>query len=234
LTLVIAFDQPINVGWLDDPASRGRHWALASGMSTRPVGIHHDGTQHGIQLDLTPAGARALLGVPAAALAGEIVPLVDVLGVPGRRLCDVLASALNWPARFAALDRALLAQAAQHDATPEGEPALELAWRRLQVSAGRLPISRLAREVGLSRRHLTERFTGEYGISPKQTSRLVRFAAARALVTDAHRPLAEVAARCGYADQAHLTREWRALAGVPPTVWLRAERPFLQDPSERA
>ena len=42
-------------------------------------------------------------------------------------------------------------------------------------------------------------------------------------------PLAEAAHRCGYADQAHLTREWVALAGCPPSTWLREEFPFLQD-----
>ena len=43
------------------------------------------------------------------------------------------------------------------------------------------------------------------------------------------RPLAEVAAECGYADQAHLAREWSELAGCSPTTWLREEFPFLQD-----
>jgi AraC-like DNA-binding protein len=40
-----------------------------------------------------------------------------------------------------------------------------------------------------------------------------------------------VAAVCGYFDQAHLTHEWRALAGCPPTVWIAEELPFLQDPA---
>lgn len=41
--------------------------------------------------------------------------------------------------------------------------------------------------------------------------------------------LADISASCGYADQAHLTREWRELAGYSPSEWLRAELPFLQD-----
>jgi AraC-like DNA-binding protein len=230
LTLVIAFDQPIDVGWFGDPASRGLHWALGSGMSTRPAGIHHGGTQHGIQLDLTPAGARALLGVPAAALAGEIMPLEAVLGAHGSRLYDVLATASGWPARFAALDRELIALAALHrDHRPWRDPTLDRAWHRLHESRGRIAVAELAREVGWGRRRLTERFVAEYGIAPKPVGRLTRFAEARRLVVSATLPLAEVAAACGYADQAHLTREWRELAGVPPTRWLREERPFLQD-----
>jgi AraC-like DNA-binding protein len=54
------------------------------------------------------------------------------------------------------------------------------------------------------------------------------------------RPLAEVATRCGFADQAHLNREWQQLAGSTPREWLAqelhdprndAEFPFVQDDS---
>jgi hypothetical protein len=69
LTLIVAFDEPIDVGWRSDPASRGKHWAMVSGLHVDPALIHHTGFQHGVQLDLTPLGARVLLGVPAGALA---------------------------------------------------------------------------------------------------------------------------------------------------------------------
>ena len=57
---------------------------------------------------------------------------------------------------------------------------------------------------------------------------MARFQLARGLL--GRRPLAEVAARCGYSDQAHLSREWLALSGCSPTTWLREEFPFVQDP----
>ena len=42
--------------------------------------------------------------------------------------------------------------------------------------------------------------------------------------------LAEIAATCGFTDQAHLAREWRAFAGRPPTGWREAEDlRFVQD-----
>ncbi|HOA58762.1 MAG TPA: hypothetical protein PKI09_12305, partial [Dermatophilaceae bacterium] len=63
-TVILAFDEPIDTAWKDDPASRGEHWRLASGLHTRPALIHTGGSQHGIQLDLTPLGVRALLGLP--------------------------------------------------------------------------------------------------------------------------------------------------------------------------
>ena len=57
---------------------------------------------------------------------------------------------------------------------------------------------------------------------------MARFATSRTMV--GRRPLAEVAVVCGYADQAHLARDWAELAGCPPSVWVREEFPFLQDP----
>ena len=97
-------------------------------------------------------------------------------------------------------------------------------------SAGRCRIEDLAAHVGWSRRHLSERFRLATGVTPKQAARIARFEATRRLLTDPRRPpLAEVAVRCGYADQPHLAREWRALAGCSVGTWLREELPFVQD-----
>jgi AraC-like DNA-binding protein len=58
----------------------------------------------------------------------------------------------------------------------------------------------------------------------------MRFEVARELLRPPdHPPLAEVAVRCGYYDQAHFTREWRDLAGCSPTAWLAEELPSVQD-----
>lgn len=85
--------------------------------------------------------------------------------------------------------------------------------------------------MGWSRRHLTERFTREFGLSPKDAARVVRFHRSRLLVARSNRPrLADVAAACGYYDQAHLAREWNDLAGCSPSAWLAAEEfPSVQD-----
>lgn len=233
LTVVLAIDRPIDVGWLGDEPSRGRYWTLASGLSVSPAAIYQDGCQHGITFGLTPLGARALLGMPAAPLSGQLVSLDQVVGLRAAALHDAVASAPGWPARFAALDRGLLALVAAQDRRRlVADRALTRAWQRLHAAGGRLAIAGLAREVGWSRRHLSQRFADEFGIGPKQTARLIRFGIARGLVVAGNRPLADIAHDCGFADQAHLTREWRELSGLPPIAWLEVERPFLQDAVE--
>ena len=95
----------------------------------------------------------------------------------------------------------------------------------------------VADDVGYSRRHLSSVVRAECGVTPKEYQRIARFSASRARLADAagsgRVSLASVAATSGYADQAHLTREWQALAGCTPTTWLRTEFPFLQDLADR-
>src|SRR3954451_17415904 len=77
LTFVLPLGEPLDVGW-GDGTGRRRRWSTVSGLHAGPAAIHHDGTQRGIQLGLTTAGARALLGVPAGVLAGELLEVGEV------------------------------------------------------------------------------------------------------------------------------------------------------------
>jgi AraC-like DNA-binding protein len=90
-------------------------------------------------------------------------------------------------------------------------------------------VDELARETGWSRRHLAERFRSEIGLPPKVAARVVRFqrVTARLQAGGADR-LGELALDCGYYDQAHRNRDFRAFAGCTPTEYA-AGLPFVQD-----
>lgn len=221
LTFVLPVGEPLDVGWREVPGSRARRWSSLSGLHAHPAEIHHDGHQAGVQLALTTAGARALFGVPAAALAQELLGVEEV--APWLRdLPDRLQE--TPPEEWVALvERALVAELARHGApAPRAEVGRALAGLTRGAS-----VQAVADDVGYSRRHLGTLVRAECGLAPKEVQRLGRFEASRALL--GRMPLADVAHRCGYADQAHLAREWSALAGCPPTTWLREEFPFLQD-----
>lgn len=223
VTLVLAFDDPVEMAWSHRPDERIRVWSLAAGLPTRATHIHHGGRQHGIQVALTPAGARALLGVTAGELAHQVVDLAELL--PDLQIIELALACAHERPRL--LDAALMA-AADRRGLPPMAAELERAWQLLLAGRGDVRVRDLAAETGWTRRHLSERFGREFGVGPKEAARVLRFEHSRHLV-GAGRPLADVAAAAGYADQAHLTREWNALAGYPPTTYLRAELPFLQD-----
>lgn len=216
VTLVVSLADPVR---MTEPRQQAH--ALVGGLQTRSVRIAQDRYQCGLHLELNPLGVGALLGVPAAELSGAVVDLAD-LGRPAlAELPERLHDAAGWPQRFALLD-GVLAEAVSDAAEPP--PEVRWAWRRMVDDGGANPVSELAAEVGWSRRHFAERFRAELGLAPKQAARVVRFERACTALRAAPRtPLADVAADCGFYDQAHLTNEWQALAGCSLTTWMAEE-----------
>ncbi|MGW9601313.1 helix-turn-helix domain-containing protein [Streptomyces albidoflavus] len=229
LTVVISLsDDPLRVAaGVDDGSPVTRFSGVAGGLMCRSVAIHHDGRQRGVQVALTPLGARALYGMPAAELAHQLVPLDELLGALADELSDRLRAASTWAARFAVLDELLLravGRGAHAGHEHRVRPEVAEAWRRLVAARGGVQVGALAAELGWSRRYLTERFRGELGLSPKTFARVLRFAQAHELAAVADPlPWGEVAAVSGYADQAHLVRDWREFTGRSPTAWRRGE-----------
>jgi AraC-like DNA-binding protein len=238
LTVAVSIGSPLRVAVPDRSSGPQPFVALAAGLHTRPATVTHDGSQHLVSFELTPLGARCLLGAPAAELAGTVVELDDLLGNEARELIDRLTTATDWQACVTVLDD-LLCRLARKREVSEG--AVEGAWHRLVECGGKLRVGDLARETGYSRRQLAKRFVREYGLTPKQVARVIRFERSWHVLRRVERrrrlssrperlSLAELAVRCGYYDQAHLTREWNNMADCPPSAWLASEElPFVQD-----
>jgi AraC-like DNA-binding protein len=231
LTLIFTLDEPLVMLAHPDPRQPpGDFGALLGGLHSAPALITHDGAQSGIQVALRPLGARALLGLPAGELAELDLPAETVLGGACAELRARTVAATSWPERFAILDEILLrGSAGPGSAGTARSPAPEVAWawRQLLASGGTVRIADLAAGTGWSVRHLTGRFRTEIGLTPKAAARVIRFDRARHLLIryaadDGYR-LAHLAAACGYFDQAHLAREFRSLAGCPPSQWLTEE-----------
>jgi AraC-like DNA-binding protein len=159
----------------------------------------------------------------------NVTPQLTELEVPELAgLPDRLAELPGWPSRFALLDDVLLRRLDACPARPD--PEVAWAWRRLRSSAGGVGVQELADETGWSRRHLLTRFRTQVGLGPKTAGRVLRFQRAARLLAPASvydgdpagavRSISDVAATCGYADHAHLVREFHALAGCTPTEYL--------------
>ena len=198
---------------ISSAAGAGGYTSFLAGLHEIPVDTVHDGTLRCLQLDLSPLGAHRL-GLPMAELRDQVVPL-DELGAPWRGLGERLAGLGSWAERFALLETLVGRGLADG---PRPDPEVAWAWRRLARAHGAVPIAQLAAEVGWSRRHLTARFHQQVGLAPKAAARVLRFSRAHALLDalDAG-SISDVAADAGYADHSHLSREFRRLAGAPPS-----------------
>ena len=228
LTFIISLSEPVHLVAHPDRRQAPRSFrALVAGLHAQHAGIGHDGNQYGISLQLTPAGARALFGLPARALAHDVVDLETLAGPGTRSLLDRLPE-LGWPARAGALERFLCSRL---DAQRSARPELSWAWRLLHGHDGDVDVSRLAAEVGWDRRYLARRFQDEFGLGPKLTSRLMRFDRSKRTMAAGGARLADIAAKCGYYDQAHMARDWREFAGCSPTAWADEEAlPIVAQP----
>lgn len=225
LTLVVEIPAPLAV---TGPGYAVADHGVVGGLHVGPAMIDAGRPQEGLQYSLTPLGTSALLGVPAGELSGQTVPLRDVLGARATEAIDRVVGARGWRQRFEALD-AVLAAGLDRD---RGRVPAEVvaAWQMIVRVESAAPVSEVAEAVGWSRRHLLTRFREAIGVTPKQAHRIARFEAVRhELVARRGLAVAGVAAGHGYADQQHLAREWRALAGCSLGTWLREEFPFVHD-----
>ncbi|WP_437108247.1 helix-turn-helix domain-containing protein [Streptomyces sp. enrichment culture] len=153
-----------------------------------------------------PGTAPALLGVPAHELRDRRVELADLWPAARVRRLTARVNAADAPAR--GLEELALRRASE---TAPPDPVLGRIVTALD--AGR-PVAATADELGLGARQLHRRSLAAFGYGPKTLARILRLRRALALARTGV-PFAETAARTGYADQAHLSREVRDLAGLP-------------------
>jgi AraC-like DNA-binding protein len=88
---------------------------------------------------------------------------------------------------------------------------------------GKLPLSQLAEECGLSTRHFARAFRQSTGVPPHRWLLSRRVERAKELLHDAALSLAEIALACGFADQSHFTRTFTTLVGLSPGLWRRMQ-----------
>lgn len=86
-------------------------------------------------------------------------------------------------------------------------------------------IGKLARELDTHPVYLARMFRRQFGCSPKEYSRRARMTLAAGALVSSQMPAAAIAARFGYADQAHLCRMFRAQLGMTPGAYRRSLRP---------
>lgn len=204
------------------PATDRDHASFTAGLFSRPVIVGSTGSAYCVQVNLTPLGALRLFHLPQSELADRTISLDEILGAEGCALVNELHDAVGWPERFALLDRFI---ARRFAAARETSAAVNEAWASLARHHGRVSIVEIARSIGVSRRHLARLCRSELGMTPKSLARILRFDHARKLARTVPRlGWAELACEAGYADQAHLVREFHALSGLTPSELLRRDR----------
>lgn len=162
-------------------------------------------------------GIQALFDLPANEFLNHTVALSNVTGldIPGIR--ERLSNAGDPKAKFKILESMLL-QLMNPDF--QLNPALISVVRQFQTQGASQSISDIARTIGYSRRQLSTLFREAVGVAPKTYGRIRRFQQAIKIIRRQSRPKwSRIALSCGYYDQAHFNRDFKALSGLTPTEY---------------
>jgi AraC-like DNA-binding protein len=191
-----------------------------AGPDTGPVRVESGAGTVIAGVRFRPAAGGQVLGLPLSELRDQRVTLADVLPAAARPLAAALTSALT-PAEAA---ERLLDVTGRLLAGAVPDPAVTDAATRLRDPS--VHAEDIAARAGLSERQFRRRCHAAAGYGPKTLQRILRFQRfVRLIDAAAETPdLAAAAARAGYADQPHLTRECQALSGCSPATLHRLRR----------
>jgi AraC-like DNA-binding protein len=168
-------------------------------------------------------GAYPFLGDTADQLQNQRVALEDLWGQSAMELQTRLMQAKTNEARFQCLERAFLNRLAE---AVQPHPAIAQAIASFVTQQGVSSVTVQTIRSGLSHRRFIELFRREVGLPPKTFCRILRFQRAlRLIATESCPDFAGLALDCGYCDQAHLIRDFKAFAGITPTVYLGRRGP---------
>ena len=172
----------------------------------------------------TPGGAAALMDMPVSETRNAHVPLLDVCGRVAKPLREELLETSAGEARLDVLEHWLLQHLLRRH---ERDPAVTWAVRQFQ-RCPQVRVTDVTSRIGRSSRWFIERFATEVGLTPKVFSRVQRFQSVLRRVNGAPVGLADLAASCGYFDQAHFAHDFREFAGITPSTYL-ADRTEFQN-----
>jgi AraC-like DNA-binding protein len=194
-------------------------------MLTSPLFVEAVSHAETVGVRFRPGGAYPFFSCPLSTFTDRVVCLEDLWGDSAHRLWDALAAADSDAARAGIIARALLERLirAGHDRVTAA------AVGSLVRSNGRRRVAAIARQSGVTARHLQRRFHERVGVSPKVLARILRFQntlrcrTSVACAADSRIDWVRVAVECGYADQSHLIHDYAAFAGETPACLVAAE-----------
>lgn len=196
---------------------------MVVGQMTAAIRLHQTAGLHAVGIRFTPAGARTWLGAPVDEYTDRIEGFdqIDSRGAAAFR--DAVHRGAALQPSVSALESALRQSRKARWSPPRAvEHAVHVALAR----QGRVRVEALAASACLGVRQLERQFLQAVGLSPKRFITTARFQRALQLLRDGQPPAA-VADVCGFADQAHLAREFRRVAGAPARAIALGHVPFL-------
>jgi len=184
-----------------------------------------------VGVNFKPGGAYPFLGLRLSELQNQVVSLDALWGRFAAELRERLYAAPTIQARFALLEKILLARLR---GIPPGLEPVQYAVAEIARHHGTLSIRRLSDSMGMSQKHLIVQFKQMAGCTPKELGRLYRFGDILASI-DPTQPVnwTLVAHQFYFHDQSHFIRDFREFSGHTPSDYLRLLRQLHAEKPDR-
>lgn len=204
-----------------DGGAEDQRGSFVAGVYDRWIDIGMPRDSCAMQINLTPIAARRLFGVPLSELMNRAIDIEALFGCVGRRLIEQLGNTDDWCARARLFDAFLLDRLQR---APQLSLHVMHSWHALVGAHGNVRVRALNDATGWSPRRLGDAFRDACGMTPRQLATVLRFQRATDLVRAAAASSrrvrwSEIAADCGYADHAHMSRAFRQFAGQTPSEY---------------
>jgi AraC-like DNA-binding protein len=180
---------------------------LDSATFTSTVGAH-----------FKPGGAFPFLGMPATELSDQVIDLSALWGRAAVDLREQLLESKTTETRFHILEQTLLKHTG---AFTSHHPSVIFALAEFQADSEQHSISEVTAQLSLSPKRFIKLFRETVGLTPKLYCRILRFQKALYLINKGQQiEWADIAAFCGYYDQAHFIHDFQAFSGLTPSTYL--------------
>jgi AraC-like DNA-binding protein len=201
-----------------DGSTERQPLAFVVGQMRRYLLIEPTGKAQIMGLRFWPGGVYPFLAFPQDQIADQVVALDSIWGRMADELRCRIAEAPSLEDAVRRIERVLVARLSKHRQDIDG---VMNAVRLIRASGGRVSVDYLSEQMGISLRMLDRRFNAIVGLPPKVLSRIVRFQRAlKMLESRQDKPdWVEIALECGFYDQSHFIKEFKAISGKEPTSY---------------
>ena len=191
--------------------------AWVSGVHRRYMSFSAVNDTELVAVIIPPGQGFALLHKPLCELNDKVVPAVEVFGDNVLHLREQLLAVSDSEAKIALLEEWLVGR---YDASCATDQRVRNAVEAIVAAPTVATIQGLAEHVGVSRKTLAQLFRKYVGPSPKALQRILRFSAAVQMIQEERAiDWAMLSVECGYFDQSHFIRDFRAFSGYKPKAF---------------
>ena len=217
-------DEPIAI-YEDEGGAQFYGTAVLSGARSNCFTIDSNQQERVVGVQFAPGGAFPFFRMPMSELEDASFDMADLWGTQAGWVRERVLTATTPRAMLETLERCLLEILKAPDRL---HPAVIYMAGELDICDGPARVHAVTGRIGLSQRRLAQLFHEQVGVSPKTFHRVRRFQHTLQRLRGVRQAdWAHLAVECGYYDQAHLSHDFRQIAGMTPSAYLAAATEHL-------